>query len=116
MKFECELQETQRLESLGLLAGGISHDFNNLLTGILGNASLALSDTTPDQPMRIRLRQIVEAAERAAFLTRQMLAYAGYPGTHHRMPVCCEVMRRLMSSRDQVVAGLPKGKGATLVV
>ena len=77
MKFERELQETQKLESLGLLAGGIAHDFNNLLTGILGNASLALSDTAPDQPMRLRLREIVAAAERAAFLTQQMLAYAG---------------------------------------
>jgi two-component system CheB/CheR fusion protein len=76
-KFEFELRETQKLESLGLLAGGIAHDFNNLLTGILGNASLALSDTSSDQPMRMRLRQIVDAAERAAFLTRQMLAYAG---------------------------------------
>jgi signal transduction histidine kinase/CheY-like chemotaxis protein len=76
-KFEIELQETQKLESLGLLAGGIAHDFNNLLTGILGNASLALSDTSPDQPVRFQLRQIVDAAERASFLTRQMLAYAG---------------------------------------
>ncbi len=76
-KFELELLETQKLESLGLLAGGIAHDFNNLLTGILGNASLALSEASPDQPMRIQLRQIVDAAERAAFLTRQMLAYAG---------------------------------------
>jgi signal transduction histidine kinase/CheY-like chemotaxis protein len=77
VKFERELQETQKLESIGLLAGGIAHDFNNLLTGILGNASLALSDTDPDQPMRLRLREIVAAAERAAFLTQQMLAYAG---------------------------------------
>ncbi len=76
-KFERELQETQKLEGLGLLAGGIAHDFNNLLTGILGNASLALSETNPDQPLRARLRSIVEAAERSAFLTRQMLAYAG---------------------------------------
>ncbi len=76
-KFERELQETQKLEGLGLLAGGIAHDFNNLLTGILGNASLALSETTPNQPLRARLRSIVEAAERSAFLTRQMLAYAG---------------------------------------
>jgi two-component system CheB/CheR fusion protein len=76
-RFERELQETQKLESLGLLAGGIAHDFNNLLTGILGNASLALSETAPDQAMRHYLRQIVEASERAAFLTRQMLAYAG---------------------------------------
>ncbi len=76
-KFERELQESQKLESLGLLAGGVAHDFNNLLCGILGNASLALSDTTPENPLRMRLRQIVDAAERAGFLTRQMLAYAG---------------------------------------
>jgi len=60
-----------------LLAGGIAHDFNNLLTGIIGNASLAASEISPDQPLRMRLREIVRAGERAAFLTRQMLAYAG---------------------------------------
>jgi two-component system CheB/CheR fusion protein len=76
-KFERELQETQKLESLGLLAGGIAHDFNNLLTGIIGSASLAYSETPLDQPIRMRLREIVRAGERAAFLTRQMLAYAG---------------------------------------
>jgi two-component system, chemotaxis family, CheB/CheR fusion protein len=76
-KFERELQETQKLEGLGLLAGGIAHDFNNLLTGIIGNASLAYADLPPDAPTRIRLREVVQAGERAAFLTRQMLAYAG---------------------------------------
>lgn len=76
-KFERELQATQKLESLGLLAGGIAHDFNNLLTGILGNASLAYSESRVDDPMRLRLRDVVQASERAAFLTRQMLAYAG---------------------------------------
>ena len=76
-KLELELLEAQKLESLGLLAGGLASDFNNLLTGVLGNASLVLSETPPDQPIRLRLRQIVDAAERAAFLTRQMLAYAG---------------------------------------
>ncbi len=76
-KFERELQETQKLESLGLLAGGIAHDFNNLLTGILGFASLAYSKVPVDDPVRPHLREIVQAGERAAFLTRQMLAYAG---------------------------------------
>ncbi len=76
-KFARELQETQKLEGLGLLAGGIAHDFNNLLTGVLGNASLAFSELAPDQPTRGRLREIMQAGERAAFLTRQMLAYAG---------------------------------------
>ena len=76
-KFERELQETQKLESLGLLAGGVAHDFNNLLTGIIGNASLVYSELPADQPSRMRLREVVRAGERAAFLTRQMLAYAG---------------------------------------
>jgi PAS domain S-box-containing protein len=76
-KFERELQETQKLESLGLLAGGIAHDFNNLLTGILGNASLASAEMAVSQKVRLHLREIVQAGERAAFLTRQMLAYAG---------------------------------------
>jgi len=76
-KFERELRETQKLESLGLLAGGIAHDFNNLLTGIIGNASLAYSELPGDHPLRMYLREIVQAGERAAFLTRQMLAYAG---------------------------------------
>jgi PAS domain S-box-containing protein len=76
-KFESDLQHTQKLESLGLLAGGIAHDFNNLLTGILGNASLAYSDTPEDHPTRKFMRSIMDAAERAAFLTQQMLAYAG---------------------------------------
>jgi CheY-like chemotaxis protein len=65
------------LESLGLLAGGIAHDFNNLLTGILGNASLGLTELPDSAPMRRYFREIVSASERAADLTRQLLAYAG---------------------------------------
>ncbi len=76
-KFERELQETQKLESLGLLAGGIAHDFNNLLTGIIGNASLAYSEASVGDPLRMQLRAVLQAGERAAFLTRQLLAYAG---------------------------------------
>jgi signal transduction histidine kinase len=70
-------QHAQKLESLGVLAGGIAHDFNNLLMGILGNASLALMDLEGDaQPAR-HVEQIQDAAQRAADLTRQMLAYSG---------------------------------------
>src|SRR5260370_29018482 len=75
-KFERELQDTQKLESLGLLAGGVAHDFNNLLTGILGNASLVYSEIPGDNPLRTRLREILRASESAADLTRQLLAYA----------------------------------------
>jgi two-component system CheB/CheR fusion protein len=76
-RFERQLQHTQKLESLGLLASGIAHDFNNLLTGIMGNASLGLTQLPETTPIRRYLREIVSAGERAADLTRQMLAYAG---------------------------------------
>ena len=67
----------QKLESLGVLAGGVAHDFNNLLTGILGNASLVADSMHPANPNREILLECVRAAERAAQLTRQLLAYAG---------------------------------------
>jgi len=77
MLLEAQMRQTQKLESLGILAGGVAHDFNNLLTGILGNASLALEGTNASSPNRAMLEEVVTAAERAAELTRQLLAYAG---------------------------------------
>ncbi len=74
---EKKLQETQKLESLGILAGGIAHDFNNLLTGVLGNASLARMDLPPVSPAHASLEGIETAAQRAAELCKQMLAYSG---------------------------------------
>jgi len=71
-----QLRHSQKLESIGLLAGGVAHDFNNMLTGILGNASLAL-DSEDSTDTRLLLRDVVRAAERAAELTQQLLAYAG---------------------------------------
>jgi len=76
-KIEENLRFTQKLESVGLLAGGIAHDFNNLLTGILGNASLALDEQDLPESIRPMLQQVVTSSERAADLTRQLLAYAG---------------------------------------
>ncbi len=76
-KIEEQLRHTQKLESLGVLAGGVAHDFNNLLTGILGNASLVLDSAPPHDSSRFALEEVVRAAERAADLTRQLLAYAG---------------------------------------
>ena len=60
-----------------MLAGGVAHDFNNLLTGILGNSSLALDNIGPSHPNRPLIEEVMKAAERAAELTRQLLAYAG---------------------------------------
>jgi PAS domain S-box-containing protein len=74
---EERMREAQKLESIGLLAGGIAHDFNNLLTGILGNASLAKELLPPGAPALKVLQEVATAGERAADLTRQMLAYSG---------------------------------------
>jgi PAS domain S-box-containing protein len=71
------LHQTQKLESLGVLAGGIAHDFNNLLVGMLGNASLALEELPSHTPARALIQDVILASERAAQLTRQMLAYSG---------------------------------------
>jgi PAS domain S-box-containing protein len=76
-RFNERLQRMQKLESLGVLAGGIAHDFNNLLTGIMGNASMVLDDLPRDSPLHGDLQKVVDASERAATLTRQLLAYAG---------------------------------------
>ena len=71
------LRQSQRLESLGVLAGGVAHDFNNLLTSILGNCNLAALKLPEGSPVQDQLDQIEQASVRAADLTRQMLTYAG---------------------------------------
>ncbi len=76
-KLQEQLLQTQKLESLGVLAGGVAHDFNNLLVGILANSS-TLSGTLPEsEPSQKVATDIATAAERASALTRQLLAYAG---------------------------------------
>ena len=76
-RFEAQFRHTQKLESLGVLAGGVAHDFNNLLTGILANARLALDTLATRHRARDRLEQVILASQRAAGLTNQLLAYSG---------------------------------------
>ena len=74
---EVALQQSQKLESLGVLAGGIAHDFNNLLTAMMGNLSLAQLRSHPSSPSWPYLDALEKSLQRAAELTRQMLAYSG---------------------------------------
>jgi PAS domain S-box-containing protein len=71
------LRQSQKLESLGVLAGGVAHDFNNLLVAMLGQTSLALEQLPTDSAPRAHIEKAVGAARRAADLTRQLLAYSG---------------------------------------
>jgi two-component system cell cycle sensor histidine kinase/response regulator CckA len=74
---ELQMQQAQKMESLGVLAGGVAHDFNNILMAVLGHSELALEEISPMSPARGNLTEISTAARRAADLCRQMLAYAG---------------------------------------
>ena len=75
-KLEHQLQQAQKMESVGRLAGGVAHDFNNMLGVILGYAEIALDQIDPAQPLYDGLKEIQKAAERSANLTQQLLAFA----------------------------------------
>lgn len=77
LKLEQQFQHTQKLESLGVLAGGIAHDFNNILTIILGHCYIVKEDFASEMTDKAHVQQIENAANRAADLCRQMLAYSG---------------------------------------
>ena len=104
-KEEGAVLSKQKLESLGLLAGGIAHDFNNLLVGVLGGASYAAETLPPSHPLQLTLQGIVTAGERAAHLTRQMLAYAGKGRFFIEQIDMGELVR---STCDLIKASIPK--------
>ncbi|MFH0784395.1 MAG: ATP-binding protein [Pseudomonadota bacterium] len=75
-KLERQVQQLQRIEAIGQLAGGVAHDFNNMLGIILGHAELAMAEIDQTQPTFAHLREIQDAAKRSADITRQLLAFA----------------------------------------
>jgi two-component system cell cycle sensor histidine kinase/response regulator CckA len=76
VKLEDQLRQAQKMEAVGRLAGGIAHDFNNLLTAIRGNAELMSHRVAKDPAMAAEVDEILHAADRAASLTRQLLAFS----------------------------------------
>jgi signal transduction histidine kinase/CheY-like chemotaxis protein len=76
-KLEARVQQVEKLESLGVLAGGVAHEFNNLLTGMLGHTSLALEALPAESPVCDLLQKTQREVQRAAELTRHMLALSG---------------------------------------
>jgi two-component system cell cycle sensor histidine kinase/response regulator CckA len=76
-RLEAHSFQSQKMETVGKLAGGIAHEFNSIMTAILGQSELMLSDLPEGNPLRKNAIQIHQAADRAATLTRQLLAYGG---------------------------------------
>ncbi len=92
---EDQLRAAQKLEAVGSLAGGVAHDFNNLLSVILSSSTLALRKLPPGDPLATELQQIEAAAERAATLTRQLLAFSRRAMLQPKVIDLAEVVREL---------------------
>jgi PAS domain S-box-containing protein len=118
---EAQLRQSQKMEGIGQLAGGIAHDFNNLLTAIGGYASLALGDLDHGEDAREDIEQIQHAADRAASLTRQLLAFARRTVLQPevvdlgaRVRGLEPMLRRLLGEDVSLLTVTPSGHGAVL--
>lgn len=76
LRLEDQFRQAQKMESVGRLAGGVAHDYNNMLNVILGSAELAMNKLHQDNPIRSYIRAIIDAGNRSAAITRQLLAFA----------------------------------------
>ncbi len=110
-----QLTQAQKMESVGRLAGGVAHDFNNMLGVILGHTEMALDRIEPGAPLHADLEQIQTAAERSADLTRQLLAFARKQTVAPRVLDLNETvqgmlkMLRRLIGEDITLAWLPRG-------
>ncbi len=100
---EARLTQAQKLESIGRLAGGVAHDFNNMLSVILGHADLALRQAPPSHPLHQDLVEIQAAAQRSAALTRQMLAFARKQAVTPRVLAIDEAVAGMLSLLRRLV-------------
>ena len=85
-KLEAQLRQAQKMESIGILAGGIAHDFNNILTAIIGYGYMALLNMGTDDPLRENIELMLEGADRAAHLTKDLLIFSRVE-VSEKMPV-----------------------------
>jgi PAS domain S-box-containing protein len=103
LKLQDQLILAQKMESVGRLAGGVAHDFNNMLGVILGNAELAMKEVGPAHPLRKDLEEIHKAAERSADLTRQLLAFARKQTVAPRVLDLNETVGRMLTMLQRLV-------------
>lgn len=112
---EQQLANSHKMEALGTLAGGVAHDFNNILAAILGNADLARQDLEPGSPARESLHEISTAARRGRELVRQILAFSRQQPLA-RTPVClrevvaetCSLLRTALTPQTQLTVEMAR--------
>ena len=109
-KLQSELNQARKIESIGKLAGGVAHDFNNMLGVILGYAESALEQISSEHPLWPPLQEVRKAGERSVALTRQLLAFArqqviepGVVDLNHAVEAMLEMLRRLIGENIQLV-------------
>ena len=90
---EEQLRQSQKLEAIGRLAGGVAHDFNNILMSIMGAADLLLMQLGPDDPARGEASEIKQSVERGAGVTRQLLAFSRRQATRSRLFALGDILR-----------------------
>ncbi len=102
-QLENRLRQSQKMEAVGTLAGGVAHDFNNILTGIIGYVELSMMKLPPNHPIRDNLQKVKNLGERAATLTRQLLAFSRQQVLDVRKLNLNEVVTELSSFLKRVI-------------
>jgi PAS domain S-box-containing protein len=110
---EAQLQQTQKLDAIGKLAGGVAHDFNNRLLIIIGYAELIKRELSPESPLAYQIEMVLASAQRGAELTRQLLAYSRQQvlkpeafDVNHTVDRMRRMLERLIGDRIQLVTKL----------
>src|SRR5947208_5410683 len=103
VRLENELRQAQKMEAVGRLAAGVAHDFNNILTVILGNTSMQLRNPRLDEKLAASLNHVQTAAERATALTRQLLAYSRKQMIQRRSVALNEVVEQTVAMLRRVI-------------
>ena len=103
VRLENELRQAQKMEAVGRLAAGVAHDFNNILTVILGNTSMQLRNPAFGRNSALLCNQVARAAERATALTRQLLAYSRKQMIQRRPVALNEVVEQTVTMLRRII-------------
>jgi PAS domain S-box-containing protein len=119
-KLKNQLYQSQKLDAIGILAGGVAHDFNNMLGGIMGYAELTIKDMEPSDPLQKNLYTILDITKRSASLTRQLLSFARKQtiepilfDLNEAIEAILKMIRRIIGENIEL-AWLPKTGAATV--